>query len=510
MSTIDIWRVIALGSFFALLWTEVIGQLKTEWSLNPQYGYGWSVPFLSLYLILQRWSQRPLPVGPQARTWPIASLVFCALLVFPIRFLAEANPDWRLLSWALALSAVVASISYLYLVGGWAWLRHFGFPIVFFLVAVPWPSHFEQVVIQNLMRTVATINVSLLNIAGVPALQHGNVIEVGSGLIGIEEACSGVRSFQATLMLSLFLGEFYLFKIAPRILLVIAGALLAFFFNLVRTALLVWLGAYRGPNAIETWHDPAGLTILLACLFGLWLLSLMMRRSSPPAAEALSIDNKFVPLRLFRPLLLALTLWIVLAEIGVQLYYRFHQSSMASPRWTVLWPTSEIGYKSVPIPPETKNLLRYNDGSAATWKAADGHLRMMYFFRWLPGRSGGLSVKIHRPDICLPATGLTMRHDDGSRLLNVNGVDLHIHSYRFEDRAAQLHVFYCYWDASSSNKNVAAAEQEDWTARGRLRAVFKVRPEIGAVLELIVWGYQDDSDAERAMRRELEDRVRLG
>src|SRR6266478_6960059 len=144
--------------------------------------------------------------------------------------------------------------------GGWPWLRHFAFPILFFLVAVPWPIHFEQVVVQDLMRAVAAINVSLLNIGGIPALQHGNVIEVGSGLIGIEEACSGVRSLQATLMISLFLGELYSLTTARRLFLVAAGALLAFFCNVVRTAILVWIGAQRGPNSIEAWHDPAGFT----------------------------------------------------------------------------------------------------------------------------------------------------------------------------------------------------------------------------------------------------------
>jgi len=45
--------------------------------------------------------------------------------------------------------------------------------------------HLEQVVVQNLMRAVTGINVALLNVVGIPALQLGNVIEVGAGLIGI-------------------------------------------------------------------------------------------------------------------------------------------------------------------------------------------------------------------------------------------------------------------------------------------------------------------------------------
>jgi hypothetical protein len=134
----------------------------------------------------------------------------------------------------------------------------------------------------------------------------------------------------------------------------------------------------------------------------------------------------------------------------------------------------------------------------------------MYFFRWLPGRTAGLSVKIHRPDICLPATGMVLTRDNGARRLSVNGVDLHVHAYRFEDRGVPLHVLYCYGDVRSDRENLSSAEQEDWTARGRLRAALKGRPEIGAVLELVVWGYHDDTEVDAAMERELQRLVRSG
>src|ERR1700682_4436779 len=50
-SEVSTWPLMVGLVFFALLWFEVINQLKSEWSLNPQYAYGWSVPFLALYLI---------------------------------------------------------------------------------------------------------------------------------------------------------------------------------------------------------------------------------------------------------------------------------------------------------------------------------------------------------------------------------------------------------------------------------------------------------------------------
>jgi exosortase len=506
---IAFWPLASGLVFFALLWLEVINHLKSEWSLNPQYGYGWTVPFAAIYLLWKRWPERPAPRSPDSRAWPLILMVLCGLTFFPVRFVAAANPDWRLISWTLALIAVTISLSVVYFAGGRPWLRYFAFPFLFFLVAVPWPAYAEQLVVQNLMRAVTAINVSLLNIIGVPALQHGNVIEVGSGLIGIEEACSGVRSLQATLMISLFLGELYMFNVARRILLLIAGAALAFLCNLVRTAVLVWVGAKRGTHAIESWHDPAGLTILLVCLIGLWLLSLAMRHQSNPAA--LSGPGNRWPFRISWPLLLSLSLWILLAEVGVQMWYRSHRSAVTDSRWTVRWPSFENGYKLVPVAPEAQNILRYDEGGGAAWDTSDGRRWMMYFFRWLPGRTAALFVKIHRPDVCLPASGLTMNRDDGIRLLTVNGVNLPIRSYRFDDHGAPLHVFYCYWDARSAYKDTGAAQEEDWSASGRVRAALKGQREIGAqMLEVVVWGYEDDGEADQALQRQLAQVIGVG
>ena len=306
-------------------------------------------------------------------------------------------------------------------------------------------------------------------------------------------------------MISLFLGELYSFTIGRRLLLVAAGGLLAFVSNLVRTAILVWVGAKRGPNAVESWHDPAGVTILVVCLFGLWLLSLMMmgRRSKHIAVDR-PTNYKPISVSLFSPVFVALAGWILVVEAGVQVWYQRHQSPVTQSRWAIQWPASQNSYEPVSISPEAKGLLRYDEGGGSSWNAPDGHRWMMYFFRWLPGHTAALFIKIHRPDICLPATGMTLERDNGIRFVNVNEINLPIRSYRFDDRGIPLHVFYCYWDARSSYENVATAVQEDWTFSGRVRAALRGRREIGAqMLEVIVWGYDDDREATLALQRQL-------
>jgi exosortase len=497
------WFPIAV---FALVWLEVVSRLRLEWSINPQYGYGWAVPVLAAYMFWRRWQTAPAPAAPNASAFWVALLILAALLLIPVRLIQEANPDWRLLSWVMAICAVLISGAGVYLAGGRGWLRYFAFPILFFLVAVPWPTSLEQVVIQGLMRVDARINVEVLTAIGIPAVQMGNVIEVGSGYVGIDEACTGIRSLQATFMVSLFLGEFYGFAIRRRVILVLAGAFFAFLCNLVRTFLLVYVGAERGLDAIKSWHDPAGYTILTICLLGLWGLSMILSRKDheePPAPET---NAPFRIPRLVLAILLGLT---VIAEAGTQIWYRVHEARTAQlAPWTIAWPTHAANWKEVPVDEAAQGLLRYNEGGGGDW-FADGHNWSMYFFKWLPGRTAGLFIRNHRPDICLPASGMVQRGGVQNKLITVNGVPLPIRSYFFENAGRPLHVFYCYWDGTRPTPGML--DEENWTASGRLEAVKRGKRDVGTqMLEIVAWGYDDPAKAEAAAIEQLRQIVKPG
>jgi len=357
------------------------------------------------------------------------------------------------------------------------------------------------------MRADALINVEILNAIGIPAVQMGNVIEVGSGFVGIDEACTGIRSLQATFMVSLFLGEFYDFPILRRVVLVIAGAIMAFFCNLVRTFLLVWLGAEHGSTMIKNWHDPAGHTILLICLFGLWGLSLLLRGTDEAPVSGSRVARSFRVPRLVLGCLLALTM---VAEAGTQIWYRAHESDTARLQpWTIEWPSQATNWKSVPVAESAQELLRYNEGGGGTWTGEDGHAWNMFFFRWLPGRTAGLFIKNHRPDICLPASGMKQRGGVQNKLLTVNDVALPIRSYVFESNGRSLHVFYCYWDGTPAEPGMV--DHENWTPRGRLEAVRKGKRDVGTqMLEIVAWGYDDDEKAQQAALEQLSKIVRRG
>ena len=130
----------------------------------------------------------------------------------------------------------------------------------------------------------------------------------------------------------------------------------------------------------------------------------------------------------------------------------------------------------------------------------------MYFLKWLPGRTAGLFIKNHRPEICLTASGMVQRGGIQRKLLTVNGVPLPMRTYVCEAGGRTLYVFFCYWDGTPPE---AQSDKEDWTAAGRLEAVKRGKRDVGTqTLELVGWDYDSAAKAEEAALEQLRQIVR--
>jgi hypothetical protein len=214
--------------------------------------------------------------------------------------------------------------------------------------------------------------------------------------------------------------------------------------------------------------------------------------------------------RLPAALLATLAILVAVAEGGTQLWYRSHEAESQRLRaWNIDWPQNAPAWQEVQVAENAQELLRYNQGGGGAWRGGDGHNWTMYFFRWLPGRTAGLFVKTHRPDVCLPASGMTLQSGPRNRIFEVNGVALPIRAYLFVNGTQKLYVYYCYWDGTTPRPGTD--EREDWTAAGRLDSVKRGKRDVGTqMLELVGWGYEDEASAESAAREQLSQVVKRG
>ena len=496
------------------LWVSLCVALAPEWSTNPQYSHGWFVPLLSGVIAWERWRSRP-SAKPEARlrSWWMGVVVLGVLAYLPLRWLEEANPEWRLLLWIHGCVAIAVTSAQVAMSGGRRWLCFFAFAILWPAIAIPWPTGLENFVVQQLTRAASTLTAEIANITGIPAFQQGNVIEIRSGVVGIEEACSGIRSLQAALLGSLFLGALFALSAGKRWLLVGLSIAFAFATNVARTYTLVYVAHHRGLKEAEHAHDSVATVAMIVALGGLFAAAKWMeRRSTRSDIIPRQVEENRGLASLGRGLRTGHAAWIVVwmlgATIAVEVWYRSFESTLTShSRFWVDESKMEGAVTSIGIPGKTRAMLRYGDAKALAWQESNGDAWRLYWLRWDPGRNSAQLARAHTPEVCLTGTGGQILNRWSDQSFPAAGLDLVFDQYAFKFGQREMHVFYCLWQdriPASFGGLARDSRDEDGSAQSRIRAAWAGRRNLGqTVIEVAVVGPRDPDEARASLGRQL-------
>ena len=496
-----------VGLWWAALWNE----LRIDWETNPQYAFGWSIPAIAICFFAMRWSRRPdaerLFAG--ACGWICAALTGVVLLHLPVRFLAEANAEWRMLYWIQWGQCAALSFGFLGIMGGRTWVRHFAFPIVFTAVAIPWPVFAETALIQTMTRSVAALTVEGLFWLHIPAIRLGNLVRLGGETVGLNEACSGLRSLQTSLMLALVAGEFWTLPRVRRALLLMGGVTIAFVLNSARTLTLSVMVEKGGHAAFDRWHGFAGNVEMGCCIVATLLVGRILGNSTAVKTATASEpvprpgDWKPVPIRL---LVLILGTWAV-TEGGTEWWFARHTvTHPKTDEWEVVRPSSGnddfIGLTCVEIPDSTRSQLRTNDGVSYSWRQPGGMGWNLTLIKWPDGRSSIAGVTVHHPDVCLAAAGHRFDGESEPVTVSVRNSAITFRHYLFDSQTRPLDAFFSLLDLDTP---VTGVFQGDLTWRSRVRAALEGRRNTRqGMLELLVTGAPSSEAAIQALPKILE------
>ncbi len=440
------------GALLLAVGVMALRPTTVTWDTNVNYSYGWWIPLVCLFLFWERWPGRPArePSGERLRLIPLVTI--WGLIFFALRLATEADPDWRPGLWALGLLYIGALLGWLRLYGGTPWLRHFAFPVCFLILSLPWFFGIEQPLTQGLMRWNASLAAGSLRLLGIPGIAEGNVIELATCKLGVEEACSGILSLQSSVMLGFLLGEIYRLDGRRRVALVLLTMTLALVGNYGRTLFLALLAAFHGNGAVEAWHDTAGYSILVFTGVGSWLICLCLREDTtetapPVAAREAPIPDPWRPAHSFAVAIFAAA---ALSEAGTQAWFGYCEMRVPHhPAWTAQLPQTPT-FKPQVLAETARETLFCDDYKAGTWQDDAGRDWTAYWFRYDPKPSNRVVLGWHNPDSCLPSVGLKKDEDFPDFTASVNGLDLYVQPRRFLTADKAIYVFWLVYPMSGS------------------------------------------------------------
>ena len=241
-------------------WKEIQQRLSSEgqtYQEKPLHFWGGFLVFIGSILVfclgaLIRWSQGHSQPASLLFSLSFVGIVFSSIWIF------AKGEDGRLLPWRQRLQL----------------MSLFAFPALVWLLSTPVLSFLEKQVSLFLLSQVITVVFTIFEVMGLFVEQRGNTLVLPNGVVGVADACSGIRSLMACIFAGSFLGAVFLKKFWKKLLFVGLACGFAFVFNILRSLFLTFWAYKYGADSIKGQvHDITGFAVL--GLTGLCLIALV-------------------------------------------------------------------------------------------------------------------------------------------------------------------------------------------------------------------------------------------
>jgi exosortase len=270
--------LLAVALALVFLYTPVLWRLALQWYHDPDASHGFFVPLFAAYVLWERW-----PAVTARRREP--SWWGVVLLGAGLAVMATGVVGAELFLARISLLIVIAGLIVMFL--GWNYLRAAWFPLAVLLLMIPIPKILLNQVTMPLQRLAAVLATNILSLLGVVVNREGNIIHLPVMDLGVEEACSGIRSLMSLMTLALICGYFLDRRLWARVTLVAAAVPIAVFANSMRIVITGLLVQYwDAERALGFFHEFSGFVVFVVSVVLLLGIQSILKRVGRGGAVA--------------------------------------------------------------------------------------------------------------------------------------------------------------------------------------------------------------------------------
>jgi len=402
-------------------------KLWPEWAGDPNLSHGFVAPIACVFLLQESRRAGPgryLPAGWKLDL-AVAALAIAGLATLCIAGLFAVSLAWMnsvvdfTLTAAFVLFAAAAITGFaderIRLVP-FNWTSAVAAGI--WLLSAPIPTGTAARLTLGLQLWVSENVLHALHVLGIAAHRHGNIIELAAGSVGVEDACSGVRSLVSCIFAGFLFSATLTSRPWARAAVIGIAAPLALAMNFARSLFLTLL--VNSGVAIEgAWHDVTGYAVL-ACTAALLagIAFALGRAKGPPGPRSGPTPipgpapMHAVPRSPGPQVILGSALVLAVAVLAF-----FRADTRPSPRRAVpapnlqaILPAHATGWKVE----NSDDLYRFSEQLRTDRLVQRTYLRnedgrpvqiTLYAAYWAPGQAPVSLVASHTPDACWPGAG---------------------------------------------------------------------------------------------------------
>ncbi len=256
------------------LFSPIFPALYHHWFMYNNNSHGILVPFISLYLV---WINRRSIDSNKAQTsYTGLGILLLSLFFYIIGYAGKIEVISRL----AFVNAILGLVLYNY---GWKIFMPIFFPLLFLYFMVPVPVAVENIVSFRLQLWVTQVSSMILRILSISVFMEGNILHFANCSLEVAEACSGIRSLTAYIMLGFLFGYMMHGSCLKRSTMVFLAIPLALIVNIIRVVGTGLLANYFGPEiALGFIHEFSGIAVfLLGLLLFFIIFNLMNEKGNP-------------------------------------------------------------------------------------------------------------------------------------------------------------------------------------------------------------------------------------
>jgi exosortase len=171
------------------------------------------------------------------------------------------------------ISFVVLLVALTWTFWGTARLRSLAFSFLLLATAVPLPVIVYNALAAPLQLLASDMATNLAQALGVTVYRDGNIINLATISLGVEEACSGLNSLSALMVGGLLLGYLQCTRFRTRALLFALTIPLSIAVNILRVTGTAVIADYHEEFALGFYHSFSGWLVFVAGFGVLYLLA---------------------------------------------------------------------------------------------------------------------------------------------------------------------------------------------------------------------------------------------